>query len=82
MPGVISGTLFAFITSFDDVATALSLAGTEPRNVSLEMRAGVREPNRPTTRAAATLLVVLRVVPLLALEYLRRRNEWLRGVRA
>ena len=45
------------------------------------MWAGIREQISPTILAVATLLVLLPVVLLLTLEYLRRRNERLRGIR-
>ncbi len=82
LPGVISGALFAFITSFDEVVAVLFLAGTEQRTVPRQMWAGIREQISPTILAVATLLILLSVVLLLMLEFLRRRNERLRGIRA
>ena len=82
LPGVISGALFAFITSFDEVVAVLFLAGTEQRTVPRQMWAGIREQISPTILAVATLLILLSVILLLMLEYLRRRNERLRGIRA
>ena len=82
LPGVISGALFAFITSFDEVVAVLFLAGTEQRTVPRQMWAGIREQISPTILAVATLLILLSVVLLLMLEYLRRRNERLRGIQA
>ena len=82
LPGVISGALFAFITSFDEVVAVLFLAGTEQRTVPRQMWAGIREQISPTILAVATLLILLSVMLLLMLEYLRRRNERLRGIRA
>ena len=81
-PGVVSGALFAFITSFDEVVAVLFLAGTEQRNVPRQIWAGIREQISPTILSVATLLVLLSVVLLLTLEYLRRRNERRRGIRA
>ena len=82
LPGVISGALFAFITSFDEVVAVLFLAGTEQRTVPRQMWAGIREQISPTILAVATLLILLSVILLLMLEFLRRRNERLRGIRA
>ena len=81
-PSVISGALFAAMTSFDEVVAVLFLAGTEQRTVPRQMWAGIRERISPTILAVATLLALLSVLLLLTLEYLRRRNERLRGVRA
>jgi putative spermidine/putrescine transport system permease protein len=80
-PGVISGALFAFITSFDEVVIVLFLAGAEQRTVTMQMWAGIRENISPTILAVATLLIIISVSLLATLELLRRRNERLRGIR-
>jgi putative spermidine/putrescine transport system permease protein len=80
MPGMISGALFAFITSFDEVVVALFLAGAEQYTVPRQMFSGIREQISPTILAVATVLVLLSVLLLTALEMLRRRNERLRGM--
>ena len=79
-PGVISGALFAFITSFDEVVAVLFLAGFEQRTVPRQMWAGIREQISPTILAVATLLIVLSIMLLTTLELLRRRSERLRGL--
>ena len=81
MPGVISGGLFAFITSFDEVVVVLFLAGFEQRTIPRQMWAGIREQISPTILAVATLLVAVSIVLLTTLELLRRRNVRLRGIR-
>ncbi len=79
-PGVISGALFAFITSFDEVVVVLFLAGSEQRTIPRQMWSGIREQISPTILAVATLLVLISVLLLITLELLRRRNERLRGL--
>ncbi|TBW59021.1 ABC transporter permease [Marinobacter halodurans] len=81
-PGVISGALFAFITSFDEVVVVIFLSGVKQRTLPLEMWAGIREQISPTILAVATILVAMSVLLLTVLELLRRRNERLRGIRA
>ena len=81
-PGVISGGLFAFITSFDEVVVVLFLAGFEQRTIPRQMWAGIREQISPTILAVATLLIVFSVALLVTLEMLRRRNEKIRGMTA
>ncbi|MEM1066772.1 MAG: ABC transporter permease [Pseudomonadota bacterium] len=78
-PGVISGGLFAFVTSFDEVVLVLFLAGPEQRTIPRQMFSGLREQINPTILAVATLLVVLSMALLVTLEFLRRRSERLRG---
>ncbi|HYD68145.1 ABC transporter permease [Azospirillum sp.] len=79
LPGMASGALFAFATSFDEVVTVLFLAGPEQRTLPREMFAGIRENISPTITAAAVILTTLSVILLATLEWLRRRSERLRG---
>ena len=80
LPGMISGALFAFITSFDEVVVALFLAGAPEYTVPRQMFSGIREQISPTILAVATVLVALSIVLLTLLEWLRRRNERMRGL--
>jgi putative spermidine/putrescine transport system permease protein len=80
LPGVISGALFAFITSFDEVVVVLFLAGFDQRTIPRQMWSGIREQISPTILAVATILVMISVALLAALELLRRRSNRLRGI--
>jgi putative spermidine/putrescine transport system permease protein len=82
LPGVISGALFACVTSFDEVVVVLFLAGPEQRTLPKQMFSGIREMISPTITAAATLLILFAVIMLTTIELLRRRSERLRGVRS
>lgn len=77
-PGVFSGALFAFATSFDEVVVALLLAGPGQRTLPRQMFAGINDDISLTIAAAGTLLVLLACVLLVAAELLRRRSERLR----
>ncbi|AXK38095.1 ABC transporter permease [Crenobacter cavernae] len=77
-PGVISGALFAFATSFDEVVVTIFIAGPEQATLPRQMFSGIRENLSPTIAAAATLLIGFSVVMLLTLEWLRGRSEKLR----
>lgn len=81
LPGVISGALFAFVTSFDEVVVVLFVGSFEQRTIPWQMFSGIREQISPTILAAATLLVIVSMLLLAALELIRRRNERLRGIR-
>ncbi len=72
-PGVVSGALFAFVTSFDEVVVVLFVAGPAQRTLPREMWAGIREQISPTILAVATLMTLLSVLLLTAIELLRRR---------
>lgn len=80
LPGVISGALFAFITSFDEVVVVLFVGSFEQRTIPWQMFSGIREHISPTILAVATVLVGVSIVLLTVLELLRRRSERLRGV--
>ncbi len=80
LPGVISGGLFAFITSFDEVVVVLQLADVRQRTIPRQMFSGLREQISPTILAVATILVIISILLLTTVELLRRRSERLRGV--
>ncbi len=80
LPGVISGSLFAFITSFDEVVVVLFVGSAAQKTLPWQMFIGLREQISPTILAVATILVVLSMLLLASLEMLRRRSERLRGM--
>jgi putative spermidine/putrescine transport system permease protein len=80
LPGVISGGLFAFVTSFDEVVAVLFIAGPEQQTIPRQMWNGIREAISPAILAVATILVVISIALLATVELLRRRSERLRGV--
>ena len=73
-PGVISGALFAFATSFDEVVVTLFIAGPEQATLPRQMFTGIRENINPTIAAAATLLILFATALMLVLEWLRGRR--------
>lgn len=80
LPGMISGALFAFITSLDEVVAVIFLADVDQRTIPRQMFSGIREQISPTILAVATVLVLLSVALLTTIELLRRRTERLRGL--
>ena len=80
LPGVISGALFAFITSFDEVVVVLFIGSAELQTLPWQMFTGLREQLSPTILAAATVLVAISILLLATVEMLRRRSERLRGM--
>ncbi len=81
LPGVISGALFAFITSFDEVVVILFLGSVEQYTIPRVMWSGIREEISPTILAVATILVAISIVLLITVELLRRRSVRLRGIK-
>ncbi|MCA0204694.1 MAG: ABC transporter permease [Proteobacteria bacterium] len=82
LPGVISGSLFAFITSFDEVVVVIFVGSAAQKTLPWQMFIGLREQISPTILAVATLMVGLSILLLATLEMLRRRNERMRGLSA
>jgi len=80
LPGVISGGLFAFITSFDEVVVVLFVGSAAQKTLPWQMFTGLREQISPTILAVATILVVISIALLTTVELLRRRSERLRGM--
>lgn len=80
LPGLVTGALFAFVTSFDEVVLALFLTGPEQYTLPRAMWSGVREQIDPTILAVACLFVVVSVFAMGSVEWLRRRNRALRGL--
>jgi putative spermidine/putrescine transport system permease protein len=74
LPAVVAGAVFAFATSFDEIITAIFLAGPTQRTLPLQMFDGLRERISPTITAAATLLIIVSVLLLTTVELLRRRG--------
>ena len=74
-PGVVSGALFAFATSFDEVVTVLFIGGLDQRTIPRQMWAGIREQISPAILAVATLLIAFALLLMLVVEWLRRRGS-------
>ncbi|SHK21201.1 putative spermidine/putrescine transport system permease protein [Shimia gijangensis] len=80
LPGVISGALFAFVTSFDEVVVVLFVGGLDEQTIPRQMWNGIREQISPAILSVATILVIISIALLTTVELLRRRSEKLRGV--
>jgi putative spermidine/putrescine transport system permease protein len=74
-PGVISGALFAFATSFDEVVVTLFIAGPTQVTLPRQLFPGIRENINPTIAAVATLLIIFTTTLMLGLEWLRGRRR-------
>ena len=74
-PGVISGALFAFATSFDEVVVTLFIAGPAQATLPRQMFTGIRENINPTIAAVATLLILFTTALMLTLEWIRGRRR-------
>lgn len=75
LPGILSGMIFAFITSFDDVVIALFIANAGQWTLPRQMWSGLRENVDPTILAAAVMLTVTTISLQLALEFIKRNRK-------
>ncbi len=75
LPGVISGALFAFVFSFDEVVVALFIGGPAQRTLPRQMFDGIRDNIDPSILAMSTLLVIVTVMMMIALSLLSKRNK-------
>lgn len=82
LPGVITGAVFAFATSFDEVVVASFVTAPAQKTIPLQMFSGIKDNTGPNVTAAATILLLLSVVFLGTIELLRRHSERLLGKRA
>jgi putative spermidine/putrescine transport system permease protein len=76
-PGIISGALFAFVTSFDEAVVTLFLASYDQRTIPLQMWSGVRDQLSPAVLVVASLLVLLVAIMMVAanvIQTLKRRG--------
>lgn len=74
-PGVVTGALFAFITSFDEVVIALFITGPKQITLPRQMFSGLQNQLDPSIVAVAVLLMGVTTVLLCGLEYLNKINE-------
>lgn len=72
LPGVVSGAVFAFATSFDEVVIVMLVGGPEHRTLPREMFSAIRENLSPTIAAAATLMTLVAIALVVCVQILRR----------
>jgi len=74
-PGVLSGAVFAFATSLDELIVVLFLGSVDQRTIPRQMWSGIRENVSPAILAMATILIAVSLTLMIALELLRRRAD-------
>lgn len=66
MPGILTGAVFAFATSLDEVVITLFVAGPNQTTLARQMFSSLRENISPAIAAAAFIIMILTFVLLLA----------------
>lgn len=72
---IVSGALFAFITSFDEVVVSLFISGGDTTTLTRRMFNALRDQVDPTIAAISTCLIVFSIVLLSAAQLLGRRES-------
>jgi putative spermidine/putrescine transport system permease protein len=75
IPGILSGTILAFVISFDDVVAATFLANVRTTTLPMRMFQAVESELDPTIAAVSTLLIGFATVVLLALSIIRMIDQ-------
>lgn len=75
LPGVLSGAVFAFVTSFDEVVVALYLQSPDMRTLPVRMYTSVTSETDPTIAAASTLVLVVTTLLILLPQLIRRGDR-------
>jgi putative spermidine/putrescine transport system permease protein len=75
MPGIVSGAIFAFIHSWDELVMVLFIASREVFTLPRKIWDGINENLDPTMAAVAVLLIVFTVLLLAVDSALRARRD-------
>ena len=75
LPGVLSGAVFAFAASFDEVVVALLIAGPGQRTLPRQMFSGINDNISLTITAAATMLIAISLVFMAFVGWMQRRGQ-------
>lgn len=75
LPGVVSGGIFAFVTSFDEVVVALFISSPHTLTLPRQLFSGLRDQVTPSLVAIASMLIVLSVALMALLGWLRQRSD-------
>lgn len=74
-PGIASGALFAFMTSFDEIVIALFIGGPSQRTLPRQMFDGIRDTIDPSIVAMSTFLLLVGAAGLLTTTFLTLRAQ-------
>jgi len=75
LPGVLSGAVFAFAASFDEVVVALLIAGPGQRTLPRQMFSGINDNISLTITAAATMLIGVSIAFMALVGWLQARSR-------
>jgi ABC-type spermidine/putrescine transport system permease subunit II len=74
-PGLLTGAIFAFVSSFDETTMAIFLGGINSTTLPMKMWEGITVESNPVLPAASTILLVGSTIPLILVELHRRWRD-------
>jgi len=75
MPGILTGALLAFVTSFDETTLAIFLGGVQSTTLPMKMWDGITVESNPVLPAASTIVLIFSTLPMVAIEIWRRLRD-------
>lgn len=72
---VVSGAVFAFITSFDEVVVGLFIASGQNETLARRMFSNIRDQIDPTVAAISSLLVGMVILGMIVFAFAQRKQE-------
>jgi ABC-type spermidine/putrescine transport system permease subunit II len=75
MPGIVTGAIFAFVASFDEVTVAIFISGVRSITMPVKMWEGITVESNPVLPAASTILLIGSTIPVVIIEIHRRLRE-------
>jgi putative spermidine/putrescine transport system permease protein len=75
LPGVLTGAVFAFAISFDDVIASLFISGPAQRTLPVQMYARATDLFDLTIAAAAAVMLLVAILMMLAIEFLKKNDS-------
>jgi putative spermidine/putrescine transport system permease protein len=74
-PAILSGMLFAFLMSFDELTVALFISGVESQTLPVRMWTAMRDELTPTIAAVSSMLILMSVVVILVAQLAQWLND-------
>jgi mannopine transport system permease protein len=75
MPGVAAGAVFAFLASFDEATVAFFISGIDGKTITRKFFEDIDYNLTPVIAAVSTVMVVLSLALMGAVEWMRRRAD-------
>lgn len=72
LPGILTGALFAFVSSFDEATVALFITDVRTITLPVKMWESISVESNPVLPAASAIILVISTLPIVMIEVFRR----------